>query len=1008
MFDPYHKWLGVPKKHRPPTFYQLLGIEADETDTDVIDEAAIRQSAHVRTYQIGEHAELCTRLLNEISEARGTLLNPAKRKNYDAELAKKKRSATKPKQPAASPPGISVSPPQRESTSAFADLDVAPAAENPLRKSLASSRRSHRNLIISGVGFGFLMLVLILAGTAWWLSGIVFRIATPEGTVLVDVNQPGATVSVDAGKIIVKVPGEKEPVKINLKKGKHTLFVSKGGFKAETREITINPGQPQRIHVRLEPVRVAQGKTPRKQPPAVKEEANNIVDQNKTTPAKDHAWVSLFNGKDLDGWKAPEESDWRVENGVLTWSSQNSSQVWTERDDYTDFHLRAEVRISHGQYAHINIRETSGPRLGAYVVILNCDNPNPNKTGSLILTGQGAAVNVAKSPVRPGEWFTLEVIARGNHAVVQVNGQTTADYSDPKRRYTRGRITLLAMNQAKHRQRYLEFRKIEIKELSPRQAKTDPIPESQPPNTIGPHPTPEVVKAAPWSGRAQRSYNGHWKIEGNEIVQTTHMAACALVFGDFSWTDYDFSCEAKQISGGVDVGLLYRVTGSVRGIFICGARGNKVHSVSSGNAHGPELFYKSCPGMMEKDRWYKLKVQLRGTSCRCFIDDKLVLEYKETNATHGAVGMRTWHTSARFRNIRVTDPNGKILFEGVPESPAAADQWPPATELRDDRELFCLKGHGAPVLSVTFSHDGKQLLSGANGERSILGADGKARIHHGPGNAVRLWDAETGRTLDNSIKREKFWHGWACVKLVAARNTSGFLCAYRFSVRVAGVTDGKLDIPFRFPGNVSSADVAYSPDGRRAMALRSDGSFWEWDLADKKLIRQLPGRFKNVTCAALAPNGRSALLARKNQPFAEIDLATGKETGRWKNTRHRPVNSMAFSSDGRLLVTGHARGTVRLWDVTATKELHAFLGLPGSGHQGAVLAADISPDGKYALTGGRDRTVRLWDLVAKKQLACFRGHTGPVRSVAFSPDGLRAASGSADYTIRLWRLPLAK
>src|SRR5205807_3303130 len=88
MFDPYHKWLGIPKNERPPTFYQLLGIAPGEIDPEVIDEAAIRQTAHIRTYQIGPHAKECTQVLNEIAQARTTLLNPAKRKEYDAQLPK--------------------------------------------------------------------------------------------------------------------------------------------------------------------------------------------------------------------------------------------------------------------------------------------------------------------------------------------------------------------------------------------------------------------------------------------------------------------------------------------------------------------------------------------------------------------------------------------------------------------------------------------------------------------------------------------------------------------------------------------------------------------------------------------------------------------------------------------------------------------------------------------------------------------------------------------------------
>jgi hypothetical protein len=86
MFDPYHKWLSIPRDQRPPTHYQLLGIAPDEDDPEVIDEAAIRQTAHVRMYQSGPQAQECSRLLNEIALARATLLDPVRRRAYDAGL----------------------------------------------------------------------------------------------------------------------------------------------------------------------------------------------------------------------------------------------------------------------------------------------------------------------------------------------------------------------------------------------------------------------------------------------------------------------------------------------------------------------------------------------------------------------------------------------------------------------------------------------------------------------------------------------------------------------------------------------------------------------------------------------------------------------------------------------------------------------------------------------------------------------------------------------------------
>jgi hypothetical protein len=83
VFDPYHKWLGIPKHKQPPTPYALLGLQPGEQDPEVIEDAARRQTVHLRTYQVGPHAANCHQLLTEVAQARATLLDPEKRKAYE-------------------------------------------------------------------------------------------------------------------------------------------------------------------------------------------------------------------------------------------------------------------------------------------------------------------------------------------------------------------------------------------------------------------------------------------------------------------------------------------------------------------------------------------------------------------------------------------------------------------------------------------------------------------------------------------------------------------------------------------------------------------------------------------------------------------------------------------------------------------------------------------------------------------------------------------------------------
>jgi hypothetical protein len=88
-FDPYRKWLGIPKREQPPNHYRLLALDWFEDDPEVIEAAADRQMAHLRTYQGGRHADDSQRLLNELSAARVCLLNPERKAAYDAQLRAK-------------------------------------------------------------------------------------------------------------------------------------------------------------------------------------------------------------------------------------------------------------------------------------------------------------------------------------------------------------------------------------------------------------------------------------------------------------------------------------------------------------------------------------------------------------------------------------------------------------------------------------------------------------------------------------------------------------------------------------------------------------------------------------------------------------------------------------------------------------------------------------------------------------------------------------------------------
>jgi WD40 repeat protein len=108
------------------------------------------------------------------------------------------------------------------------------------------------------------------------------------------------------------------------------------------------------------------------------------------------------------------------------------------------------------------------------------------------------------------------------------------------------------------------------------------------------------------------------------------------------------------------------------------------------------------------------------------------------------------------------------------------------------------------------------------------------------------------------------------------------------------------------------------------------------------------------------------------------------------------VYDVAFSNDGRSIVSASADGTARVWDAGTGGLQHVL-----TGHDQAVNSAVFSRDGRRVITGGSDGTVRIWDL-AGGDVQVRHGHVGSVRRVALAPDGAQVASAGQDGTIRVW------
>jgi len=150
-------------------------------------------------------------------------------------------------------------------------------------------------------------------------------------------------------------------------------------------------------------------------------------------PVLGEGWVSLFDGKDLDGWKAAENPDsFSVRQGMIVVSGPRAHLYYVgdvQNHDFKNFEFRADVMTTPGSnsgiYIHTRYQETDWPRQG-YEVQVNHSHTDPKKTGSLY-----DVQNVMELPAEDKVWFTEEIIVRGKQIITKVNDKTLVDYTEP-------------------------------------------------------------------------------------------------------------------------------------------------------------------------------------------------------------------------------------------------------------------------------------------------------------------------------------------------------------------------------------------------------------------------------------------------------------------------------------------------------------------------------------------------------------------------------------------------
>lgn len=145
-------------------------------------------------------------------------------------------------------------------------------------------------------------------------------------------------------------------------------------------------------------------------------------------------WVSLFDGKSLDGWKASEHpSTFSIEDGKIVVAGPRAHLFYmgdVADHDFKNFEFKADVMTTpgsnSGMYVHTKYQEDGWPAKG-YEIQVNNSHTDWRRTASLY-----GVDDVREAPAKDGEWFTQQIIVQDSVITIKVNGKTITEYVEPK------------------------------------------------------------------------------------------------------------------------------------------------------------------------------------------------------------------------------------------------------------------------------------------------------------------------------------------------------------------------------------------------------------------------------------------------------------------------------------------------------------------------------------------------------------------------------------------------
>jgi WD40 repeat protein/serine/threonine protein kinase len=355
-----------------------------------------------------------------------------------------------------------------------------------------------------------------------------------------------------------------------------------------------------------------------------------------------------------------------------------------------------------------------------------------------------------------------------------------------------------------------------------------------------------------------------------------------------------------------------------------------------------------------------------------------------------------WSTTTSKR-LQSLPHSGNVLtvafsLDGRRLVSAGEDKLVHVWDVTTGREVLGLHGHTDMCGCVAFSPDGWRLAS-ASHDGNIIVWDATP-LRQNEGQEIRTFSQHDHEVRSAAVSPDGQW-------IASAGN--GTL------VRVWEAATGRVSFDFsRHTAPVFA--VAWHPDGRRIATAGSAGrqnTVMVWDASDGRVHFQLAierdssaGPYQVV---AFSPDGRHLVTGQLEGAVKVWDAETGQKVHDLAS-HDREIRGLVFSRDGRRLATASGDGKVNLWDATCLDKKQKPSFTLSARVPGPSLNVAFSPDGLRLATGGEGNTVKIWDVGKDGEPLTLRGHSKEVYAVAFSPDdpGRWVASGGEDGKVKIW------